>query len=109
MRLGRTVGRGLLVLGWLLLCCCAPRGAHAADASDETLPTEFGVRWEDPPSTADTIAAWLGATLKPDDGYRVEFWQQEHDAAGNTSFVRLRTPADTAALLRDVASAQKIG
>jgi hypothetical protein len=87
----RTVGWGLLVLGWMLLCCCAPRSAQAADASEETLPTEFGVRWEEPQSTADAIAAWLGATLKPDDGYRVEFWQPDHDAAGNTSFFRLRT------------------
>ena len=87
----RTVGWGLLVLGWLLLCWGAPRDVRAAGAADETLPTEFGVRWEEPKSTAETVAAWLGATLKPDDGYRVEFWQTEHDAAGNTSFFRLRT------------------
>jgi hypothetical protein len=70
----------------------APQGADRARAADEAIPAEYGVRWEEPASNEAQIAEWIGARhLKPADGYRVEFWQREHDAASDSFFFRLRT------------------
>jgi hypothetical protein len=87
----------LLALVGAVVECSPARGGGADDAVPADLTTEYAVRWEEAATTAPAIAGWLGVELAPDDGYRVEFWQREHDAVGDTFFFRLRTLPTTPA------------